>query len=302
MRLALAAAAALLTLLPATDALARSHRRPRPITLTTDVTEVVTATRGVARVRAIAAELGDAPFVQIDDLVRGRRGWVVTGSVRFDAFFYDGVALNLQGATVSNLVIRRRVVAFDLDGAQRFQCRVRLPDDDRRPNQVRCGLAFDDDDAWEPRPPAPPVRPGPPPGRPPVRPEPPRYDPPQWGAMPNVIKACGDAFIGSNGQRCLEVVRDFRYDPVPAIRACSDAVVGDSSALQCLQHAAAYRGDPSGALRACADALIGADSVMACFDAAANARVDPAPAIRACADASVGNGNTLMCIQNAFRR
>ncbi|MCA9517011.1 MAG: hypothetical protein KC635_18840 [Myxococcales bacterium] len=306
MRLPLAAAAALLTLTSAADTLARPPRAPSPLKLSPDVVDVVTVTRGDARVRAVAAEDRGAPFVQIDDLSRGRRGWVVTDSERFDVFFADDIALDTRGATVSNLTVRRKVVAFELDGRQHFLCRVRLPsDDERRPNQVRCGLAFDDDEAWEPRTPRHPGGPDrdvPPPVRPDDRGPGRVPPPPQWGAMPNVIKACGDAFIGSNSQRCLDIVRDYTYDPVPAIRACEDAVIGDEHGLQCLQHAKAFRGDPSSALRACNDALIGDDSVMACLDAAAFARVDPAPAIRACADAAIGDNNTLSCIQGAFRR
>lgn len=312
-------------LLLAGAAQARPPKVNPPLRVASEITSVVTHERNGHRVRAVAAEQAGVPFIQIERLEPGRRGWVTTDVDRYDNFLVDDRPLDVRSGRIENLTLRRRVVSFDLDVGQRLTCRARLERQDRDelddrdwdPRFIRCQSRWEDDDAWHPGRPVP-VTPPPPiyppnpgpitspggPGHhgPPSHAPPPVYTPaPQWAASPAVINACGQAFIGSNAQACLDTVRAFRFDPLPAIQSCSQHLIGDPPALDCLQRAGNYYFDPSAVIAACDDAMIGNPDVLTCVDAARGARQDPVPTIRACAQASIGDGNTLTCIQRAFR-
>ncbi|MFO0746912.1 MAG: hypothetical protein U1F43_14755 [Myxococcota bacterium] len=323
------ATTALLPLVFASTAMARPVRTPPPIRVPIEILSVVTSERDNGRVRAIVADQGAGPFLQVERLVPTRRGWLTKSVDRRDIFVLGDTVLDARSGRIDNLVVRRRVVSFDLDVGQRLTCRLRIDKDDRDDRDdwhdqwddrvIRCGDRWDDDDAWHPMRPPPiqpvipdrpiipehptrpdrPVRPDYPvqPDRPPMHTEP----LPQWAASPDVINTCGDVFMGSGSASCVDAVRNFHYNPVNAIRTCGQHLIGDMDALECLRRASSYFADPSPLIAACDDAMVGQSNILACIDAGRGARVDPVPTIRACAQSSIGDGNTLTCIQRAFQ-
>ncbi len=122
-----------------------------------------------------------------------------------------------------------------------------------------------------------------------------------WAGDPDVIRACGAAFVGSsNSTTCTEKVDRAPESPVETIVACDGAFVSNADVLSCLSNAldTPHQNPPPEVIVACDEAMVGSADTLQCIRDASPAAA-PRSLVSACDQAFGGTSETLQCIQSA---
>ena len=298
-----------------------------------DVRELVSTTNEDGLLRGLVLEDGRDTWLVVEawDLDRRRRlPRTPTVQTRVDSVRFErGPERSLRGVEAfENLRWKRDRLVFDaIIRGERLSCRVQL--EGRNAFTAMCA-DLDGHRPGDPGHPGHPSRPD--------RPDRPHGPPPvpvavNHASRPEVIRACGDAFFSSGDEsKCLDIVRDYAFDPVgyiaacdrhlfddaatlrclrighaaaidpqPVLSACDRAMFSDNDALTCVTKAIEARWEPSAMVGACDSATFSDNSAIACIEAAVRAPADPTPAIAACDRASSGDEAVLACVRRATR-